>query len=990
MAFGILFRDKNLLAENIKKGVRILKVTGTCEGGGGTINNQDITADSSVALQAFTAGEGYDGIGVFTLRPYSRENRTVDSSTSVQVITPETADCLWTVLVNPYILDSKTVDSSTVSQTVVSSADGLGSVTVNPYTLDSKTIDSSTVQQVVTSSADGLSSVTVNPYVLDSKTVDSSTVSQTVNSSADGLSSVTVNPYTLDSKTVDSSTVQQVITSNEDGLSSVTVNPYVLDTRTVNSSTSQQVITPVHDGMSQVTVNPYVLDTKTVDPSTSQVTVNSSADGMSQVTVNAVTSSIDANIQAGNIKDGVSILGVTGTYDGSGGGTPDDWVANAKKEIDLDMSSHTLQPTRYYEYSYLFWKNGVYAAEGKYPTIIMGNSYGFYNAFINFVMTGSDLNIYGTTSYEYELYNTFSTTSQSGEGDIKVSFPQLTSFSQNLNTGYHFYQTFYNNMYIGGVTFPVLTTIPGGLGTRHMLYETFYKCANLRYVRFPELTAIYSSADGFTNTFQYCNWLSEFSVPKLTTIRGNTSEYYTVFNGTFINSGISTLSFPELTEATMAFYNCFGPSITTMSTPKLSNYNTLDRVPAWSGTNNVTTITTHPNPLKGNSVYNNLYWPCSNTTSLTLTQNATDDIHLDNMGSLDSSSIIGVLQHLDANTSGKSCTYFTNGISITDDAQHSVTALYNADTSAGWTINNLSIILPDVMITYPAAGSFVDPFDSSNYIEFDALDSWTAVTSSNDITLSAYSGSAGNGQTVTVTATAGWSGDASVTITANGVSKSATVKHANVTFVDWIEPTSGAGADGAIDLGFNIEPLYSFDADYYLQAKGTLGMIYTVASTSTSGSTRADFSFGNDSRYNEYYTYYSMSADRSRYFYMTGGGGLDTRYRVRFGFTTNNQYSLTALRDFDSTPSSKIQSDTYYPLYQNTCHVFSSTNYGKLYSLKVYSNLSTSQLQDLNDSTAPIFNFRPAIVNNQYGLYETVNGTFHTTANGAYTTGGND
>lgn len=97
MAFGILFRDKNLLAENIKKGVKILKVTGTCEGGGGTVNNRDVTADSSVALQTFTAGEGYDGIGVFTLRPYSKENRTVDSSTSAQVITPETADTLLLV-----------------------------------------------------------------------------------------------------------------------------------------------------------------------------------------------------------------------------------------------------------------------------------------------------------------------------------------------------------------------------------------------------------------------------------------------------------------------------------------------------------------------------------------------------------------------------------------------------------------------------------------------------------------------------------------------------------------------------------------------------------------------------------------------------------------------------------------------------------------------------------------------------------------------------
>lgn len=60
---------------------------------------------------------------------------------------------------------------------------------------------------------------------------------------------------------------------------------------------------------------------KTVSPSTSQQSVSADQGytGLGTVTVNAVTSSIDQNIAAGNIKSGVSILGVTGTYEGSGG-----------------------------------------------------------------------------------------------------------------------------------------------------------------------------------------------------------------------------------------------------------------------------------------------------------------------------------------------------------------------------------------------------------------------------------------------------------------------------------------------------------------------------------------------------------------------------------------------------------------------------------------------------------------------------------------------
>lgn len=59
-----------------------------------------------------------------------------------------------------------------------------------------------------------------------------------------------------------------------------------------------------------------VLQNKTVSPSTSQQSVqaDNGYDGLDTVTVQAVTSSIDANIQAGNIKSGVQILGVTGSY----------------------------------------------------------------------------------------------------------------------------------------------------------------------------------------------------------------------------------------------------------------------------------------------------------------------------------------------------------------------------------------------------------------------------------------------------------------------------------------------------------------------------------------------------------------------------------------------------------------------------------------------------------------------------------------------------
>lgn len=60
------------------------------------------------------------------------------------------------------------------------------------------------------------------------------------------------------------------------------------------------------------------LEDKTVTPSTSSQTITAGEgyDGLGTVTVSAVTAAIDTNIKAENIKSGVTILGVAGSYTG--------------------------------------------------------------------------------------------------------------------------------------------------------------------------------------------------------------------------------------------------------------------------------------------------------------------------------------------------------------------------------------------------------------------------------------------------------------------------------------------------------------------------------------------------------------------------------------------------------------------------------------------------------------------------------------------------
>lgn len=60
-----------------------------------------------------------------------------------------------------------------------------------------------------------------------------------------------------------------------------------------------------------------VTQNKTVTPSTSKQTITAdTGKTLGTVTVNAVTAAIDENIVADNIKSGVTILGVTGSYTG--------------------------------------------------------------------------------------------------------------------------------------------------------------------------------------------------------------------------------------------------------------------------------------------------------------------------------------------------------------------------------------------------------------------------------------------------------------------------------------------------------------------------------------------------------------------------------------------------------------------------------------------------------------------------------------------------
>jgi hypothetical protein len=176
-----------------------------------------------------------------------------------------------------------------------------------------------------------------NNTELENNNIDLQSILDTINNLPEATASVN-----LDAEIADQDSVIAQIQAALEGKAAGGSEP-VLQTKTVTPSTSTQTVVPDggYDGLSKVTVNAipstYIKPTTTKAATTYTPTTTNQTISAGTYCSGTQTIKGDANLVAGNIKSGVSIFGVNGSYVGSGGGGDGGSVATCNATFYNDI-----------------------------------------------------------------------------------------------------------------------------------------------------------------------------------------------------------------------------------------------------------------------------------------------------------------------------------------------------------------------------------------------------------------------------------------------------------------------------------------------------------------------------------------------------------------------------------------------------------------------------------------------------------------------------
>ena len=319
----------------------------------------------------------------------------------------------------------------------------------------------------------------------------------------------------INSLSVTPSTSAQTITpeTGVDGFAPVNVSA-------VDASIDENIVAEnIKDGVTILGVTGSVVElngeTKTVIPHVYGQTIypTNPKNGITEITVNAVTSSIDANISAENIKKDVQILGVTGTYTGS---APAHYI-----EFEVDNTG-TLKKG-----SNVINLTGVKDVES------YGLAYSYYNSPASFgALNLSDIeSLTNSNSMTYTFYNCSGITSVNLSGLKKVTAQNALYFcfanNSNITTAdLSGLEVLGNSFYIGASISHILESCPRlvSVNLSSLVYieatgqwiatELFRYDTSLTTVDLSSLSTITNGA-ALAASFTGCTAFAELKLPAL-------------------------------------------------------------------------------------------------------------------------------------------------------------------------------------------------------------------------------------------------------------------------------------------------------------------------------------------------------------------------------------------------------------------------------------------------------------------------------------------